>query len=396
MEDYNYDPGLSAEEIFETLSNSEKMLAKLRQQILRGMAHSQREIDTLIRQIVEIYPDTSGFFTTVTDGTSKIRLPFHICPHPLKFPLSVSTDVPRTKRRREGSIVRERIARGFQRHNGVKYRLKRVEPDGRIHVAYGTYFDALDSCDYLQDRIFSWWGSLDPWLQRQYLKRSSVVQEWVKNIRAILTNDFSGYHAVMGFTLAWIREREDGSCELLTTTGSRKKATGFGERHLCPAGMFEPCFDENQTRSEISFDDMRYYIAKEAIEEVHNNEEMEKNRFTFTSLKGAIARWRSERRSAGRDATLIDAILESDSLQFLGLAVDAFRLRPELLFVVRTRYANDFEPNWESDGIESRRFKPGPEYLAELRNSKEWVPPGLACTLAAVQSLTGSTRPGDR
>lgn len=234
-------------------------------------ARGEAEVSQLMRRLTALFPaELEGFFFRTNQGTI---LPFHHMDDTgsgrLTWPLKVLSDDEASpgKERHEYSLKDQRWLEGARMYNGHIYQL--MQANGGSWVLGRTrYFDVLDACDFLRDRVLADWGRVcdDPstQVQNRALEGSAHVQEWLENVKAIRRGDFSTYAAGIAMNMP-IFASQNGKMHLLMGKGAVEKATGGGKYHVCPAGMLE--FFKNNSAEELSFRDFRTYLVKELYEE---------------------------------------------------------------------------------------------------------------------------------
>ncbi len=221
--------------------------ASIQMEIYDAMAHrakqGEKHMPLLIDQLLHLFgADLMGFFFETRTGT---KMPFHLMDEGTygtpTFPIPIEDTENPIANRANDSLLTQRRVEGRKLNNGSIYSLQKAKKDG-WSLGRTNYFNILDSSDYLRERILSEWARLfDHGTERdqlQFLKTNRLVQEWLKNVRAIRMGDFSTYQAGIAFTMP-LFSTSSSNLELVCAKGSTQKATGGGKFHCCPAGMLE-------------------------------------------------------------------------------------------------------------------------------------------------------------
>lgn len=362
-----------------------------------GVDHMSKLMDRLQENYKE---ELEGFFYKTTNGNS---LPFWEIPTEQfglpNFPLPiVDTEHYPADDRGEDSFCEQREILGSRLYPGNIYRLLNAAPN-EWQLARTVYTDLIDSCDYLRARIFAGWAevytSRDDTAQNNFIKNSPLIVEWLERIRQIKTGNFSTYLAGMAFTIPIFKIEKDQSITLFMGKSSKKKASGGGMFHCCPAGMLE--FGGDYDANELSFNDWRTYVLKELIEETLKDDETKstaiidtldndsKDLFSLTSLrpilKQVIENWDGDKKA-------VVAANKFKNIQFgeapCFVIVDAFRLRPEIIMPLFIDEDLRILPNWEYKGRvnEIRNFQSFEDAEGSLVGQlTQWAEPGLAAAL---------------
>lgn len=381
-------------------------------------AAGEAQLPELMTRLQELFPtDLDGFFFRTDSGT---MLPFHVMDEATygkpNWPLPVVPDTLATpgKDRGSSSLVDQRWLEGANLYNGFIYQLMTASPDG-WSLGRTRYFDILDSCDILRDRILAVWGKVckNPTRadQDKALKTSPYVQEWLENVRAIRRGDFSTYAAGIAMNMP-ILAVSGGALTLLMGKGAAGKATGGGKNHVCPAGMLE--FFRNSRRDDVSFEDFRTYVVKELYEEGLRDPILEDDNVR-NALQGNLPL--SEIRTLETlpdddsygdyvDTAYLEGLFDMTekrmkefgtgtasalalSKQARSLApdtqtyqvLDAFRLRPEIIIPIFPTELPNLFLGWEYKGItpDIRTFTSADDLETLAREEwAKWAEPGLA------------------
>jgi len=378
----------------------------------------EAQLPALMTRLQELFPtELDGFFFQSDGGTT---LPFHVMDEATygkpNWPISIVNDTLATpgKDRGASSLVHQRWLEGANLYNGFIYQLMNASPEGWV-FGRTRYFDVLDSCDILRDRILGVWGKVcdnpSSTVQNKALKSSPFVQEWLDNIRAIRQGDFSGYAAGIAMNMPILAVRDD-ALVLLMGQGTVNKAAGGGKYHVCPAGMLE--FYRNTISDTVSFADFRTYLVKELYEE-GLRDPIITNENDRNVLEGnlPISEMRTletlpDDRGYGDyvDTDFLESIfirIEERMMKFgVGAAsalklskharslqpdtptyqvLDAFRLRPEIIVPIFPTQLPNLFLGWEYEGktADIRRFESSEDLEILVRQeSVKWAEPGLA------------------
>jgi len=381
-------------------------------------ALGEARLPELMDRLQTLFPaDLDGFFFR-TDGG--ITLPFHLMDEATygrpSWPMPVVDDAKSTPGRNRGpsSLVDQRWLEGANLYNGFIYQLMSASPEG-WSLGRSRYFEVLDSCDFLRDRILGVWGEVceDSSIKHQNkaLEGSVFVHEWLENIRAIRRGDFSTYAAGVAMNMP-ILAVNGGGLTLLMGEGAAVKAAGGGKYHVCPAGMFE--FFRHTRAEEVSFRDFRTYMTKELYEEgfrdpmldddnvrnvLQGNLPLSEIRTVETLpddnsygdyvetayLEGLFDIMEERLKGFGLGAA--SALALSKHVRALGedtptyQVLDAFRLRPEIIMPIFPDNLPNLFLGWEFKGVTAdQRHLNSVEDLERLAREElaKWAEPGLA------------------
>ncbi|UWQ05939.1 hypothetical protein [Aliiroseovarius crassostreae] len=381
-------------------------------------ALGQARLPELMRRLQALFPgDLDGFFFRTDGGTI---LSFHLMDEATygrpSWPMPVVDDAKATagKDRGPSSLADQRWLEGANLYNGFIYQLMSASPEG-WSLGRSRYFEILDSCDFLRDRILGVWGEVceDPSVERQNkaLEGSAFVQEWLENIRAIRRGDFSTYAAGVAMNMP-ILAVNGGALTLLMGEGAADKAAGGGQYHVCPAGMLE--YFRNSRAEKVRFRDFRTYMVKELYEEGFRDPMLDEENLR-NALQGNLplseirtVETLPEEDSYGDyvDTAYLEGLFDmiekrmkkfgSGSASALALSkharglgkdtptyqvLDAFRLRPEIIMPIFPDNLPNLFLGWEYKGVTAdQRHLRSIEDLERLAHEEctRWAEPGLA------------------
>jgi hypothetical protein len=235
-----------------------------------------REIHLLTEALQKAFPDTADIFSYTRDG---VRLPVYM-PNHLRFP-DFPIDVDRVQKtlevdRNEDSLFDQRSVQGASLYPGTIYTLKHAE--GRDwQMAWTVYTDLIDSCDYISARLKEHWArerDADA-TKLELIERlasggnsdlARLGRDWHERAALILDGKWARYTAGMAFSVPTFKMEANGSLSLLCAEGSPAKQAGAGQKHVCPAGMFE-FFECHGAGKQVTLSDFRAVMAKELLEE---------------------------------------------------------------------------------------------------------------------------------
>lgn len=200
----------------------------------------------LFQAIISNCPQESAFFYWTELGTT---LPFYYPEqNGISFPFIIHNDEP-INPHREPLLSDLRLNSGKHLYNGHIYRLLEIDDQKNWHLSVSRYFDILNSAD-----------ALSFYLKIAYINQTEdlfhlELEKWKKRFNQVRNNQFRDYVAGLAISAPLFQILPNGGLKLLFARNSAKKATGFGQKHICPAGMME-CWEQHQMERK-AIDDRR-------------------------------------------------------------------------------------------------------------------------------------------
>lgn len=219
----------------------------------------------MFNDLLKEIPEESSVFYRIDD----LVLPF-IVPQQnrILFPMKIENSPIKIKdKNHQDSLLLQRKVLYAKLYNGNIFRLvKQNINTGVWTLARSTYFDILDSSDYISSRLKAYYQQYieypDHKSKEQFM---TILNIWKNRLKQIMLGDFSHYSAGLAFSIPTFRILDNGGLQLLCAKGSQHKATGSGKMHVCPAGMLE--FWGMTNISELTFKDFKSIATKELFEE---------------------------------------------------------------------------------------------------------------------------------
>lgn len=401
---------------------SDDLLAEDRRQN-EMIALAEPQIPLLMDLLVELYPFLDGFFFKTNSG---VRLPFfEMTPERFgtpNWPLPIHDDVVQAPKRKH-SLKDQRWREKAKLYNGNIYRLVKADKEYGWSLGKAKYFDILDSCDILRVKILTDFGSvlhLDHDSQKNALSQSPWVNEWLRNVKAVMTGDFSGFVAGMATNMPLFYNDENGNLALVLAQGSNDKAAGHGKLHVMPAGMIE--FYKNTLSSKLPFESYRTILTKELYEEAFKHKSI-LNENIYDALEGNFLDHQHESDfpeqppegcPGGWNNAFLEGLfneaeagmqLKGETFPPLALSrkirslpedtltfqiVDAFRLRPEIIVPVKLNFAPSVALSWEyHPSIPDHHVFTSLSALDSYveKNLQRWAEPGLAAAYLGARAI---------
>ncbi|MBS9783055.1 MAG: hypothetical protein KGV46_00690 [Pasteurella sp.] len=194
------------------------------------------------------------------------------CSPPFKFPLEI--DALQSKPHRVGldSLYEIRKNAGANLYPGKILQLKK--DDKGYKLGHTIYTHILDSCDNVGSTLKRAWSKLDE-QNMSFAERQQKIKEissdigamafiWSQRLNQVKQEDFSDYLAGLAFSLPMFHIQESG-LSLVCAEGSALKASGSGQKHICPAGMLE--IFNSKIDKNFTIADFRAVASKELLEE---------------------------------------------------------------------------------------------------------------------------------
>ncbi|EMK3316321.1 hypothetical protein D8T63_15940 [Vibrio vulnificus] len=356
-------------------------------------------IASLINALVVTYPSLGKFFYQTEAGQ---YLPFFKMPVTPSFPITIDNNLPSELPLRDDPIYTQRRSIGKKIYPGLIFRLTQASADTGWHLARTNYTHLIESCDYLQARIFGGWGKIiaqdnpDKELQKDnFLKRSPYIKEWLSRIDQILNGDFTHYLAGVAFNTPIFCIEPAGSIKLLLAEGSALKQASGGKYHVCPAGMLEFSKADKEA-TELSLATFQTYAAKECLEETmryivtndieriiktfdNSADREEGDIFSAQTIRYMIEHDLLKNLPADVSPTILQKCLSLDPTKQPVFAIcDAFVLRPEIIMPLYIDERPEVVTNWENEKITELTIS-NPQGITNLANDlHKWAAPGIA------------------
>lgn len=366
-------------------------------QIYERIGHDN--IASLISALVATYPKLDKFFYQTESGQ---YLPFFKMPVTPSFPLTIDNSLPSEPPLRDDPIYTQRRSLGKKIYPGLIFRLTQASADTGWHLARTNYTHIIESCDYLQARIFGSWGKLisedsfDKEMQEQnFLKNSPYIKEWLGRIDKIIDGDFTHYLAGIAFNTPIFCIDPAGSIKLLLAEGSELKQAAGGKYHVCPAGMLEFSKADKEA-TELPLVAFQTYAAKECLEETmryivtndidriiktfdNAGDKEEGDVFSAQTIRYLIENDLLKNLPANVSPTVLQECLSLDpTTQPVFAICDAFVLRPEIIMPLYIYEKPEVVTNWENEKITELTLSNLDEVTSLANDQHKWAAPGIA------------------
>lgn len=229
----------------------------------------------IINALLRAYPSQKKAIFQTDEGQ---MLPFTTitknCSLPFNFPLKIDPIQSDQTRVGVDSLYEIRKNAGAHLYPGKILQLKKDKHDESYRLGHTIYTHILDSCDNVGSTLKRAWSRLDEKNmgvseRQQEIKDissdiGSMAYIWNQRLNQVRAGDFSDYLAGLAFSLPMFQIHESG-LSLVCSEGSALKASGFGQKHICPAGMLETF--NSHIDKDFTIEDFRAVASKELLEE---------------------------------------------------------------------------------------------------------------------------------
>jgi len=222
-----------------------------------------------------------------------------------------------TNKINENFIVELKERCGKTIWNNPTFRLMQIK-ENKITLGLSDYFKTLSTCDIHYYNFMR--------QNQSTIENSAIYKEWMTQLKNIVVdNNFSGISASLGCsTLLVVRNYINNKFQYYVVNNSTTK-NGNNTKHVVPSFMFAPTKMVNNDLKLQS--DIIFQVLKEFAEELLGMEELEKindyQKLYYMLDNSDVISMLKELLTTG-EATF----------KVLGLSLDLFRLRPELLTVL--------------------------------------------------------------
>lgn len=258
---------------------------------------------------------------------------------------------------------------GKKLYNNPTYRLVGIG-NNQLLIGLSKYYRNLSNCDAF------YYGLID--IFQNYKNPDNVIIQWLTQLDKILTDkNFNDISASIGCSTLLVMKCKDTYKYFIVNSSPEKN--DVYSKHVVPAFMFQPIKDSSPSEL-IKQLDIKQQMLREFGEELLNLEEIE-NEQMHTSLERKIA--------SNPVLNEIDNLLLTGKATFkvLGLSLDIFRFRPEILSVLiieDENFSNLFYDkcrlNWEHSEIADYDLYDTDRYIKLLTDTGHpLVSPGAAC-----------------
>ena len=261
--------------------------------------------------------------------------------------------------------------------NNPTYRLANIE-NSKLILGESNYYKTLSTCDIHYYNMIR--------KNHTFSENNHSYSQWLSQFQDIVENkNFSNISASLGCsTLLVIKNHLNNKFQYYLVNNSAKK-NGNNTKHVIPAFMYQPTKMYVDEDDFVLQSDILFQVLKEFGEELLGMEELEHiNDYQELYYK----------MESNKVIKSLKKLLKNKKADFkiLGLALDVYRLRPEiltLLVVDDEKFAKLFSQNrklsWEAstedmNGLHIVNLDDEEKYTNLMLSSDEpLVPPALAC-----------------
>lgn len=267
--------------------------------------------------------------------------------------------------------------------NGSIFAINKII-DGKVFLGETTYFDGMETSDVFYEKLVVAFGLSH--LTRGQVDKAvirSLLSNWLDKLTSINKGDFSSYHALGAFSLGVFNRHAKGF-SIHTKLASDKKFAGAGYNHVFPSGMLTTNFcDPSDT---IGVSDFRLLVAKEYLEEVQNELELEKDSMSRALVEQKIFTILGKK----INKEVLNILLSDNKFQFCKIIVDGYRLRPEFIFLLEADGRVEYDLGWEIKSSNWIRFETEENWRDFIAvHVNQYVPPGMATIICAGEKVFG-------
>jgi len=295
--------------------------------------------------IPTIAPELKKFFYELPYGRELILLPFiDISPKDgIVMPSYLQTS---KKRINENSEFLSWLQNDLKKKlcNNATYTVDGISSNSELSIGIGDYFSTLCTSDIHYFNLIRYFPlKYKPGVYFSY-RHGKYVNAWLKSLRSIvLDNNYSHYCASIGCSVLTVVKSLDGKYKYLIKNNSIDKGSSAFERHVIPSFMFQPISRRiHEQEREL---DLKLSVIREYGEELLGLEEFESAE-SVDVLLGHIQRNKLL-------SKLRDNIEKGEAILVrTGFVLDAYRLRPEITFLLiihDDEYSTNIMTNWETE-----------------------------------------------
>jgi len=273
------------------------------------------------------------------------------------------------------NILKERC--GQKLWNNPTYRLMHINK-GQLVLGESDYYKTLSTSDFYYYNFMK--------KENKNFEENQEYKEWFAQLEKIVVfNQFDNISASMGCsTLLVIKNYLNGKFQYYIVNNSKAK-NAKDTKHVVPAFMFQPTkkiMDDDDFKAQT---DITTQVLKEFAEELLGMKELEKiNDYQVLYYR------MNKNKVIKRLKKLLDT--KKAKLKVLGVSLDVYRLRPEILTILiidDEKFYKLFNENWELsweasdedlDGLEIINMDDKEKYLnLMLDTNTPLVSPAAAC-----------------
>lgn len=270
-------------------------------------------------------------------------------------------------------FIESLIQQGKNLYNGKTYRLVDLSMNNTASIGLSSYYQTLSTCDIYYYKLIE--------MYQKNKFDGKVVLEWLEKLKDIVINkNFNSISASLGVSTLLVIKVKNRYKYYIADSSNKKN--GNNTRHVIPSFMYQPTKSANNEELKKQLD-LEFQVLKEFGEELLNLKKLEDEH-----LHDALKIKMKKTPLLKKLKKLINDETNNVHFKILGMGLDIFRLRPEiltLLFIDDKSFNESFlneieESHWEIEKISDYDIFDEEAYKNLLLDrEKPLVSPAFAC-----------------
>ncbi len=248
----------------------------------------------------------------------------------------------------------ELIKNGKKIYDTPTFRLVGIDKKNKLKIGLSTYFQTLSTCDFYYYKLIDMYNTKDKF-------NEELINKWYSLLENItLKKDFTQISGSLGCSVLLLLNKGKKSPEYVYyIVKNTNQKNGNDDKHVVPSFMYEPTREINidsknkDIKEELN---LKNQILREFGEELLDIKEL-----NIEDIHDSLLFKLKNNSTLNKLSNLLDN--EKAELHIIGLSLDIFRLRPEILTVVIVHEYEFYEEfmtnkktNWEIEQLHEYNF----------------------------------------